>query len=58
MLAGLGRGEDVDASEHTFRTSTQIATAAPELDWLNNGVFVGVGVRQATGAIYESCLIE
>jgi hypothetical protein len=25
----------VDASEYTFRTSTQIETAAPELDWLN-----------------------
>ena len=29
VLARLGRGEDVDASEYTFRTSTQIETAAP-----------------------------
>jgi hypothetical protein len=35
VLARLGRGEDVDASEYTFRTSTQIETAAPHLDWLN-----------------------
>jgi hypothetical protein len=35
VLARLARGEDVDASEYTFRASTQIETAAPALDWLN-----------------------
>ncbi len=58
VLARLGRGEDVDAGEYTFRTSTQIETAAPELDWLNKGVFVSVGGRQATGVIYETYLVE
>lgn len=58
VLARLGRGEDVDASEYTFRTSTQIETAAPELDWLNKGVFIGVGGRQATEVIYETYLVE
>jgi hypothetical protein len=29
VLARLGRGEDVDASEYTFRTLTQIEIAAP-----------------------------
>ena len=28
VLERLGRGEDVDASEYTFRTSTQIETAS------------------------------
>src|SRR5580693_10293602 len=36
VLARLGRGEEVDASEYTFRTSTQIETAAPRLDWLRS----------------------
>src|SRR5215831_2959417 len=53
VLARLGRGEDVDASEYTFRTTTQIETAAPELDWLNKGVFISVGARKAGGVIYE-----
>jgi hypothetical protein len=57
VLARLGRGDDVDASEYTFRTSTQIETAAPELDWLNKGVFIGVGGRQAGGVIYETYLV-
>ena len=57
VLARLGRGEDVDAGEYTFRTSTQIETAAPDLDWLNKGVFISVGGRQATGVIYETYLV-
>jgi hypothetical protein len=58
VLARLGRGEDVDSSEYTFRTSTQIETAAPELDWLNKGVFVSVGGRQPTGVVYETYLVQ
>jgi len=57
VLARLGRGEDVDPAEYTFRTSTTIATAAPGLDWLNRGVFVSVGGRQAAGVVYETYLV-
>jgi len=57
VLARLARGEDVDASEYTFRTSTQIETAAPELDWLNKGVFISVGGRQPGAVIYETYLV-
>jgi Protein of unknown function (DUF3237) len=58
VLARLASGEQVDASEYTFRTSTQIETAAPALDWLNKGIFISVGGRQATGVIYETYLVE
>src|ERR1700737_2679489 len=51
VLARLGRGEDVDASDYTFRTSTQIETAAPDLEWTNKGVFISVGGRQPGGVI-------
>jgi len=57
VLARLGRGEKVDASEYTFRTSTQIETAAPDLEWLNKGVFISVGGRQAGAVIYETYLV-
>ena len=57
VLARLGRGEDVDAGEYTFRTSTQIETAAPDLEWLNKGVFISVGGRTAGGVIYETYLV-
>jgi muconolactone delta-isomerase len=58
VLARLARGEDVDASEYMFRTSTQIETAAAELDWLNKGVFVSVGGRQPSGVVYETYLVQ
>jgi len=58
VLARLGRGEDVDAGEYTFRASTQIETAAPQLDWLNKGVFISVGGRLPAGVIYETYLVE
>ena len=57
VLARLAHGEDVDASEYTFRTSTQIETAAPALDWLNKGVFISVGARQPDRVIYETYLV-
>jgi hypothetical protein len=57
VLARLARGEDVDAGEYTFRTATRIETAAPELDWLNKGVFIAVGGRRPEGVIYETYLV-
>jgi hypothetical protein len=57
VLARLGRGSEVDASEYTFRTSTHIEAATSELDWLNNGVFISVGGRQSAGVIYETYLV-
>ncbi len=57
VLARLARGEHVDAREYTFRTSTRIETAAPDLDWLNKGVFISVGGRQAAGVVYETYLV-
>lgn len=58
VLERLGRGEDVDASEYTFRTSTQIEVAAPALEWLNKGVFISVGGRRPGRVIYETYLVE
>src|SRR5256714_6216988 len=57
VLARLARGEDVDASEYTFRTSTQIETAAPRLAWLNEGIFISVAGRRQGGVIYETYLV-
>lgn len=43
---------------YTFRTSTQVKTAASDIDWLNKGVFISVGGRQAAGVIYETNLVD
>jgi hypothetical protein len=58
VLARLGRGEDVDANDYTFRTSAKIETAAAGLDWLNKGVFISVAGRQPGGVIYEVYLVR
>jgi Protein of unknown function (DUF3237) len=57
VLARVAHGEDVDASEYIFRTSTQIETASPEFDWLSKGIFISVAGRQAGGVIYETYLV-
>jgi muconolactone delta-isomerase len=56
-LARLGRGEDVDPREYTFRTATQIETASARLDWLNKGVFIGVGGRGPGVVTYDTYLV-
>jgi Protein of unknown function (DUF3237) len=56
VLARLWRGPDVDLSEYTLRASTEIDTAAPDLDLLKNRVFIGVAGRQADAMIYETYL--
>jgi hypothetical protein len=57
VLARIAAGEAVDASEYVFRTSTEIETAAPHLDWLNKGIFISVGGRRPGGVIYETYLV-
>jgi hypothetical protein len=58
VLARLARGDNVDPSEYTFRSSVQIETAAAELEWLNKGVFIAVGGREPGTVIYEIYLVE
>ena len=57
VLARLGRGEEVDPSKYVFRASTQFETAAPDLDWLNKGIFISVAGRQPGFVIYEVYLV-
>ena len=57
MLARLGRREDVDRGEYTFRASTEIKSEVPDLDWLNKGIFISVAGRQPAGVPYETYLV-
>ena len=57
MAARLGRGEDVDPGERLFHAATRIETAAPYLDWLNNGVFVTVAGPTTVNMLYETYLL-
>lgn len=51
------RGENVDASEYNFRTSTRLETASGALDRLNKAVFISVGGRRQGGVVYETYLV-
>ena len=57
MLARLTREENVDPSEYTFRTGMTIESADPELAWVNDGVFIAVGGRRASGVSYDVYLV-
>jgi hypothetical protein len=49
--------EDVDSGEYLFHAATRIETAAPDLDWLNKGVFVTVAGRTTVNMLYETYLV-
>ncbi len=57
VLERLGRGEDVEAGEYSFRGTVKIETGATGLEWLNKGIFISVGGRQRGGVIYEVYLV-
>ena len=46
-----------DPGERLFHTATRIETAAPHLDWVNQGVFVTVVGRTAVNILYEAYLV-
>jgi len=53
VLARIDRGEVVDASLYSMRIVPFFETAAPQYDWLNRVIAVGIGHRNAEGALYS-----
>jgi hypothetical protein len=53
LLAKLDRGEQVSPEEYYFRTAPVFETAAPQYEWLNRIVAIGIGDRRADGPIYS-----
>jgi hypothetical protein len=51
---GVGHGE---VGQRLFHAATRIETAEPNLDWLNNGVFVTVAGCTAVNLLYETYLV-
>lgn len=45
VLARLARGEPVDPTEYSMRTTARLETGAPAYEWVNRTVFVGSGAR-------------
>ena len=49
----LDRGEAVDPGSYYFRMTPLFETAAPQYDWINRIVAVGVGHRLPDGPLYS-----
>jgi len=53
VIARIDKGEVVDPASVYFRTAVLFETAAPQYDWLNHVVAVGIGHRRADGPVYN-----
>jgi len=53
ILAKLDRGEATDPASYYFRFMALFETSAPEYDWLNRIVAIGIGERLADGPLYN-----
>ena len=53
VLARIDRGEVVDPSQYYMRVCPFFETAAPQYEWLNRILAVGIGHRNAQGALYS-----
>jgi Protein of unknown function (DUF3237) len=53
VMQALDRGETVDPASYYFRLSGLFETAAPQYDWLNRIIAIGIGDRPPDGPIYN-----
>jgi hypothetical protein len=53
IIARIEKGEILDPTTHYFRTAPRFETAAPQHDWLNRILAVGLGHRGAQGVVYS-----
>lgn len=53
VMARLDKGEAVDPADYYFRTNPLFETAAPQYDWINRIVAVGIGHRRADDPGYS-----
>jgi hypothetical protein len=53
IIARLEKGETVDPAGYYFRIQPIFETAAPQYEWLNNIVAIGIGHRNADGPTYS-----
>jgi Protein of unknown function (DUF3237) len=53
IIARLEKGEAVDPSDYYFRITPSFETSAPQYDWINRIVAVGIGYRRTDGPVYS-----
>jgi hypothetical protein len=55
--SGVSPRAHVGPDERLFHATTRIETAAPELNWLNKGVYVTVAQSATVSLLYETYLV-
>jgi hypothetical protein len=53
IMAQIDKGEVVDPASYYFRINPTFETSAPQYDWINRIIAVGIGHRPAGGPIYS-----
>jgi Protein of unknown function (DUF3237) len=53
VMAAMDRGEAPDPSTYYFRMIPLFETSAPQYDWMNRIICVGLGNRLADGPVYS-----
>jgi hypothetical protein len=53
VIERIERGEVVDPVSYYFRINPPFETAAPQYDWINRVMAIGVGHRLADGPVYS-----
>ncbi|MAM61359.1 DUF3237 domain-containing protein [Maritimibacter sp. UBA3975] len=58
VLARLAKGEAVDPTDYTMRTSARLETGDARYGWVNRTVFVSSGSRSADGVIIDLYAVD
>jgi hypothetical protein len=53
IIKKLDHGEPVDPTSYYFRMNPMFETSAPQYDWMNRIIAIGVGHRLADGPLYN-----
>ena len=53
VMERIASGEEVDTSEYYLRNTPYFETSAPQYDWINRIVSVGIGRRMPDHAAYD-----
>jgi Protein of unknown function (DUF3237) len=53
ITAKMDRGDEVDPATYYFRISPVFETAAPQYDWLNRMIGIGIGYRRPRDVLYS-----
>ena len=53
IIERIERGDVVEPASYYFRINPLFETAAPQYDWINRVIAVGVGHRMADGPVYS-----